>query len=171
MIHKNYKIALVLLGFLSAIIVAQANPIKTEVRNTLNFNFNWKFHKGDNPQFREIGFDDSDWRKLNVPHDWSIEGDYQPDAPFGERTGFFPEGIAWYRKHFTIDACKKNKQFVIQFDGVYMNSEVFVNGQYCGRRPSGYATFHYDITSNLKFGEENVIAVRVDNSIPAGSRW
>ncbi|GAA3617372.1 hypothetical protein GCM10022396_39910 [Flavivirga amylovorans] len=143
----------------------------TQARNEQNFNKDWLFSLGDNPQYREVKFEDEGWRKLNVPHDWSIEGEYQPDAYKGFRTGFFPEGIGWYRKHFKVDKNKTNKQFVIQFDGVYMNSEVWVNGRYCGRRPYGYATFQYDITAHLKFGEENIIAVRVDNSVPAGSRW
>ena len=143
----------------------------TQVRNQTNFNFGWKFKLGDAPERRATNYDDSQWKDLNVPHDWSIEGDYQPDAYLGFRTGFFPEGIGWYRKHFTVDASKKNKQFIIQFDGVYRNSQVWVNGKYCGNRPYGYATFQYDITSHLKFGEDNVVAVRVDNSIPASSRW
>lgn len=145
--------------------------ITTQVRQHKNFNMDYKFILSDHPEYREPGFDDAGWRKLNVPHDWNIERDYQPDAPRGYRTGFFPEGIGWYRKTFTVDASKANKQFVIQFDGVYMKSEVFVNGEYCGNRPYGYATFQYDITDHLKFGKENVIAVRVDNSVPAGSRW
>ena len=153
--------------FVTTVMMSQ----NTNVRKQENFNFDWKFLLSDNPEYREVNTNDSSWRTLNLPHDWSIEGDYQPDAKLGFRTGFFPEGIGWYRKHFTIDASKSNKQFLVQFDGVYMNSEVWVNGEFCGRRPYGYATFRYDITSKLKFGKENVIAVRVDNSVPAASRW
>ncbi|VGO20413.1 glycoside hydrolase family 2 TIM barrel-domain containing protein [Pontiella sulfatireligans] len=161
-----------LAGIMTAGIVAtEANEIQTKVRKQEKFNANWKFSLSDNPEYREPGFTDSTWRTLNVPHDWSIEGEYQPNKYMGMRGGFFPEGIGWYRKCFTVDPSKKNKQFTIQFDGVFRNSEVYVNGRFMGRRPYGYATFQYDITSALKFGEDNVIAVRVDNSVPAGSRW
>ncbi|VGO18913.1 glycoside hydrolase family 2 TIM barrel-domain containing protein [Pontiella sulfatireligans] len=145
--------------------------VETQVRQQRLFNEGWTFSLSDNPEYREPGFDDSDWRRLNVPHDWSIEGGYQSDKYLGFRGGFFPEGIGWYRKEFTIPKEKQNKQFTIQFDGVFRNSEVWVNGRYLGRRPFGYASFQYDITSALEFGGRNVIAVRVDNSVPAGSRW
>lgn len=168
MIHfRNTLIGFCLLLSLNIL----AGNIKNDVRVEQNFNFDWKFQLGDNPEFREPAYNDTQWRTLNVPHDWSIEGDYQPNKYLGNKNGYFPEGIGWYRKTFTVDASKSNKQIVIQFDGVYMNSEVYINGRFCGRRPYGYATFQYDLTANIKFGKENVIAVRVDNSVPAASRW
>lgn len=166
----NFKLMLIVVCAFITVHV-WSNEMQTNTRVEEKFNKDWKFILSDNPEFREPSFKDSDWRKLDLPHDWSIEGDYVPDKYLGFKNGYFPEGIGWYRKHFSIDASKTNKQFVIQFDGVYMNSEVWVNGQFCGRRPYGYATFQYDITSMLKFGNENVIAVRVDNSVPAASRW
>ncbi|MFR9503974.1 MAG: glycoside hydrolase family 2 TIM barrel-domain containing protein [Rikenellaceae bacterium] len=144
---------------------------KTTVRVEENFNSDWKFILGDSPEYREPSFNDSSWRELSLPHDWSIEGEYTPDFPTGKNNGFFPEGLGWYRKSFTISKDDKNKQFVIQFDGVFMNSEVWINGRYLGRRPFGYSTFQYDLTESLKFGEENIIAVRVDNSNPGADRW
>lgn len=144
---------------------------KTTVRSTSDFNSNWLFTLGDNPEYREPNYDDSNWRKLSLPHDWSIEGEYTPDFPTGKNNGFFPEGLGWYRKSFTVAREDVNKQFVVQFDGVMMNSEVWINGRYLGKRPFGYSTFRYDITEELKFGEENIIAVRVDNSNPGGDRW
>ncbi|MFR9555291.1 MAG: glycoside hydrolase family 2 TIM barrel-domain containing protein [Rikenellaceae bacterium] len=144
---------------------------QTLVRQSECFNSNWRFTLGDAPEYREVDFDDSQWRELSLPHDWSIEGEYTPDFPTGKNNGFFPEGLGWYRKSFTVSREDKNKQFVIQFDGVFMNSEVWINGRYLGRRPFGYSTFRYDLTDAFKFGEENVIAVRVDNSNPGADRW
>lgn len=169
---KLKMISVLLAGVLIAgLELVAAAEVQTKVRKQDAFNADWKFLLADRPEFREASFNDSAWRTLNVPHDWSIEGEYVANKYLGFRGGFFPEGIAWYRKHFTVDPSKKNKQFTIQFDGVYRNSEVYVNGLFIGRRPFGYATFQYDITSALKFGKDNVIAVRVDNSVPAGSRW
>ncbi len=144
---------------------------KTTVREVDNFNAEWRFTLGDNPDYREPSFDDSAWRELTLPHDWSIEGEYTPDFPTGKNNGFFPEGLGWYRKSFKVAAEDRNRQFVIQFDGVFMNSEVWINGRYLGRRPFGYSTFRYDLTDALKFGGENTIAVRVDNSNPGADRW
>ncbi|MFR9581454.1 MAG: glycoside hydrolase family 2 TIM barrel-domain containing protein, partial [Rikenellaceae bacterium] len=144
---------------------------ETSVRESQNFNSDWKFTLGDAPEYREPSFDDSGWRKLSLPHDWSIESEYTPDFPTGKNNGFFSEGLGWYRKSFTIPTEDKNQQFVIQFDGVFMNSEVWINGRYLGRRPFGYSTFRYDLTDALKFGEANTIAVRVDNSNPGADRW
>ncbi|MFI3320908.1 MAG: glycoside hydrolase family 2 TIM barrel-domain containing protein [Rikenellaceae bacterium] len=166
---KKTLLLLILTLFALHSIAAQWN--KTSVRESSCFNSDWKFVLGDNPEFREPNFDDSSWRKLSLPHDWSIEGEYAPDFIAGKNNGFFPEGLGWYRKSFTVPATDKNKQFVIQFDGVFMNSEVWINGKYLGRRPFGYSTFRYDLTDALKFGGENIIAVRVDNSVPGATRW
>ncbi|MFI3304532.1 MAG: glycoside hydrolase family 2 TIM barrel-domain containing protein [Rikenellaceae bacterium] len=143
----------------------------TSVRECENFNSDWLFTLGDSPEFREPSFDDSEWRELTLPHDWSIESEYTPDFPTGKNNGFFTEGLGWYRKSFTVAKEDRNCQFVIQFDGVFMNSEVWINGRYLGRRPFGYSTFRYDLTDALKFGGENTIAVRVDNSNPGADRW
>ncbi|MFR9554272.1 MAG: glycoside hydrolase family 2 TIM barrel-domain containing protein [Rikenellaceae bacterium] len=145
--------------------------VTTSVREKLLFNDNWRFTQNDAPEQREFEFDDSSWRELTLPHDWSIEGEYTPDILSGRFNGYFPEGLGWYRKSFSVSAEEKNKQFVIEFEGVFMNSQVWINGQYLGNRPYGYSTFRYDITAFLKFDQENVIAVRVDNSIPGADRW
>jgi len=142
-----------------------------QIKRQTNINSDWLFILGDNPEYRMPELNDKKWRNLDLPHDWSIEGKYTPDFETGKNNGFFPEGIGWYRKHFTVSKDLKNKQFVIQFNGVFMNSEVWINGRYLGRRPFGYATFRYDLTDNIKFGEDNVIAVRVDNSQPGADRW
>ena len=118
-----------------------------------------------------VAFADEDWRLLNLPHDWAIEGDFSQDNPSGTGGGALPGGIGWYRKTFVPEKADAGKKFRIVFDGVYMNSEVFINGVSLGHRPYGYITFSYDLTPHLKWGEENVIAVRVDNSEQPNSRW
>ncbi|MFR9503254.1 MAG: glycoside hydrolase family 2 TIM barrel-domain containing protein [Rikenellaceae bacterium] len=147
----------------------------TVVRSESLFNEGWRFSLTDNPQYRDANYDDSAWRSLTLPHDWSIEESYDPTGERGgtKNNGFFAQGLGWYRKEFKIAESSKDKMFTVQFDGVFMNSEVWINGTFLGRRPYGYSTFQYDMTPYLNFGEEavNVIAVRVDNSLPLASRW
>jgi beta-galactosidase len=112
-------------------------------------------------------YNDSWWRQLDVPHDWAREGDFYVGNPSGAGGGALPGGIGWYRKHFTLDKIEK---VFLEFDGVYMNATVYVNGQKVGFRPYGYSSFEYDITPYVKEGE-NVVAVRVDNSDQPNSRW
>jgi beta-galactosidase len=139
-------------------------------RTYIDMDSDWLFSRGDSPSGPLPAFDDSGWRKLNVPHDWSIEGPF--DASLGSSTGYAPGGIAWYRKHFKLDAAHKGNAVAIEFDGIYNNSEVWINGQFVGRRPYGYSSFQCDLTPYLKFGkDENVLAVRVDHSRLPDSRW
>jgi len=138
-------------------------------RETIKFDFGWKFNLGDIYKAKEPGFDDSEWRKINLPHDWSVESDFNPKL--ASCTGYLHGGIAWYRKTFEVPAEYKGKTVTIQFDGVYNNSEVWVNGNYLGLRPYGYISFYYDITPYLEFGKKNVISVRVDHSKYADTRW
>lgn len=141
-------------------------------RLIIDFNQAWQFSLGDTPEAINESFDDSDWRKLNVPHDWSIEGEFSPEHPATTGGGALPGGVGWYRKHFSLTEQELQKQVFIQFDGVYMNSEVWINGQYLGKRPFGYISFEYDLTPYLNpAGKENVLAVRVDNSQQPNSRW
>jgi len=135
-----------------------------------NIDFDWKFYLGDNPQAKQANFQDKDWRTLNLPHDWSIEGQYDQDNPAGIAGGFLPTGTGWYRKHIAWDESWSNNLVKLEFDGVYMNSEVWVNGHYLGKRPYGYISFTYDITEYLEKGD-NVISVRVDNSKAPSGRW
>ncbi|MCR5130318.1 MAG: DUF4982 domain-containing protein [Prevotella sp.] len=119
----------------------------------------------------EVAFEDTRWRRLNLPHDWSVEGVMSPHL--ASCTGYLPGGIGWYRKHFATPAAKDDfvKTF-IYFEGVYNRSEVYLNGHLLGKRPNGYASFLYDMTPYLnKEGEDNVLAVRVDHSQYADSRW
>jgi beta-galactosidase len=132
----------------------------------------WSFHLGDLPDAQTPAFNDQAWRKLDVPHDWAIEFPVDQNAPAGGAGGYFPGGIGWYRKHFTTPATWTGKTESIQFDGVYLNSQVFLNGKLLGKRSSGYASFAYDITPALApAGQENTLAVRVDDSVQPNTRW
>ncbi len=134
------------------------------------FDFNWRFCKGDFPSAMMPGFDDADWRTVDLPHDWSIEGPFGPEYASG--SGYVPGGIGWYRKHFKLDTADKDRRVEVEFDGVYNNSEVWINGHFVGRRPCGYSSFYYDLTPHVKFDDaQNVIAVRVDHTQFADSRW
>ncbi|MFI5157777.1 MAG: beta-galactosidase GalB [Sphingobacteriales bacterium] len=141
-------------------------------RKVENFDSNWKFMLGDDSLAKNNTFNDQNWRTLDLPHDWSIEGAFSSKNPTTQAEGGLPAGIGWYRKTFTLPVSSKNKNIIINFDGVYHNSEVWINGHYLGKRPNGYISFNYDLTGYLKFGNQtNVIAVRVDNSDQPNSRW
>ena len=133
------------------------------------FNENWRFNLSDVKEGAKPGLDDSKWRVLNLPHDWTVEGVYSPDK--ASSTGYLPGGIGWYRKSFTVPASEKGNNAFIYFEGVYNQSEVFINGNSVGKRPNGYISFMYDLTPYLKYGEENVLSVKVDHSKEADSRW
>ena len=141
--------------------------LTVQARERQNFDNDWRFILADTASMSQVDYNDSFWRKLNVPHDWAIEGDFYVGNPSGAGGGALPGGIGWYRKHFTLDKIEK---VFIEFDGVYMNSTVYVNGKEVGFRPYGYSSFEYDITPYVKKGE-NVVAVRVDNSDQPNSRW
>jgi len=132
-------------------------------------NDNWKFILKDTTDAKNSNFNDSKWKSVNVPHDWSIEGRLSPTL--ASCTGFLPGGIGWYRKTFNIPQNKSGKKVYLYFEGVYNRSEVFINGHSLGKRPNGYISFAYDATPYIKYGEDNTIAVRVDHSMSADSRW
>ena len=136
------------------------------------FNNDWRFHLGEAPGFMVSNFDDHLWRMLQLPHDWSIEGEIDRSNPSGESGGFYPNGIGCYRKSFKLPERLKGKRISIRFDGIYMNSTVYLNGVYLGNRPYGFSTFEYDLTPNLKYGDqENILAVKVYHSLQPSSRW
>jgi len=141
-----------------------------ETRQRLLMDNSWKFIQSDIKEAERQNFDDSKWRTLNLPHDWSIEGEFKEDAITKGPGGYLPTGIGWYRKHFNIASIGTGQQFWIEFDGVYMNSDVWINGQHLGKHPYGYTSFYYDLTPYIKKGE-NILAVRVDNSVQPNSRW
>ncbi len=135
------------------------------------FDSDWRFLKADATGAEQSKFRDSAWRKLNLPHDWSIEGPFSETNLTGGAGAFMPSGIAWYRKHFSLPATLASHDVSIQFDGVMQNSDVWINGFHLGHRPYGYISFSYDLTGHLNFGGDNVIAVRADTSAQPASRW
>lgn len=160
--------------YLSAILLisGSCSTDKDFARSILNFNKEWKFYLGDAPGASEPDYNDAEWRNLNLPHDWSIEGDFNKDHPATPGGGALPGGIGWYRKIFTISEQDKDKLVFIDFDGIYQNSEVWINGHYLGKRPYGYISFRYELTPYLIYDDEkNVLAVKVDNSKQPNSRW
>lgn len=157
--------------FILALIFACFTASAQMPRKRVSFDQNWRFVLGDNGQAKNAEFDDSKWRMLDLPHDWSIEGSFNEKNPTTQAEGGLPAGIGWYRKTFTVPNSSKNKKVFIDFDGVYRNSEVWINGHYLGKRPNGYISFSYNLTPYLKFGAQNVIAVKVDNSGQPNSRW
>jgi len=144
---------------------------KSSVRQINDFTEDWKFCLGDDSLASNEKYDDSQWRTLNLPHDWSIEADFSAANPASPGGGALPGGIGWYRKTFVADQSLENKDVYIDFDGVYRDSRVWINGNLLGERPYGYISFRYDLTPFIKKGDENVIAVRVDNSKQPNSRW
>ena len=139
-------------------------------RQHLSMDPGWRFTLGDPAGAERPAFDDRGWRRLDLPHDWSIEGTMRQDAKGGGQMAFLPGGVGWYRKAFRLPASANGLEASLEFDGVYMNSDVWINGVHLGSRPYGYISFAYNISGHLKSGV-NLIAVRVDNSHQPNSRW
>ncbi|MBR5843900.1 MAG: DUF4982 domain-containing protein [Bacteroidaceae bacterium] len=148
----------------------EANTNQPRTRES--FDSDWLFMLTDNQGVEKPEYDDSQWRKLNLPHDWAIEGDFSADNPSGYAGGALPGGMGWYRKHFIVDSADlaEGRQIYLDFDGVYMLSTVYINGVSTGTRPYGYISFRRNITPLLHPGE-NVVAVSVDNTLQPNSRW
>jgi beta-galactosidase len=140
-------------------------------RTILSFDSDWRFLKGDVTNAETVQVDDSAWRRLDVPHDWSIEGPFEQTNKAGGAGAFLPSGVAWYRKHFTLPKGDSNACAFIEFDGVMANSDVWINGYHLGHRPYGYVSFSYELTGHLNAGGDNVLAVRTDTSQEPASRW
>jgi beta-galactosidase len=170
---KNIQIiaSLFLFSLLTLNCVSAQKKMKADFEKKQLFDFDWKFSFGESSTANTVSFDDSSWRKLDLPHDWSIEGKSEKNNPSGGDGGFFPAGMGWYRKTFSVPVQWKNQKVAIYFEGVYMNAEVFVNGKSVGMQPYGYTSFEYDLTPYLKFGKQNIIAVKVDNSQQKNCRW
>ena len=137
----------------------------------VSFDKGWRFTLSDSTEMRNPAYDDSSWRRLDLPHDWAIEGNFSEDNPSGTGGGALPGGVGWYRKTFRLPRSMDGKQVYVDFDGAYMNATVYINGHELGTRPYGYASFSYDITPWLNPEGENVLAVRVDNAEQPNSRW
>ncbi|MCD7935414.1 MAG: DUF4982 domain-containing protein [Tannerellaceae bacterium] len=157
--------------FLILCLFAMSLSIRAQVSfgDPQKLNDQWKFYLGDPEEARSAGFDDEKWRPVDLPHDWSVQGQLSPSLASG--TGFLPGGIGWYRKTVTVPQSEEGRKVYLYFEGVYNRSEVFINGQSLGKRPNGYISFMYDATPFIEYGKENTIAVRVDHSRYADSRW
>lgn len=148
-----------------------AAPEGEAVARRQDFNTGWTFCLTDDSLAARPDYDDSPWRRLDLPHDWAIEGDFSPNHPSGTGGGALPGGVGWYRKVFHVDESRRDRRLYIDFDGVYMNATVYINGHRLGTRPYGYISFRYDLTPYLHWGGDNVLAVRVDNAEQPNSRW
>lgn len=161
---------LIIWSIVGILLTACTSASENNPRITEDFNFNWKFFQGDVENGQSTDLSDATWKEVRLPHDWSVENSFTRENTAGS-TGFLPGGIGWYRKSFKMPADAKGKVIWIEFDGVYSNSEVWINGHYLGKRPYGYIPFKYDLTEYLKYGESNQIAVKVDRSAYIDCRW
>lgn len=158
-LKRNVLFMLLLIGLLSTFpSMLQA----AQVARKLSFDDAWQFSYGE---FQEK------WRNLTLPHDWSIEQNVDKDAPAGNDGGYYPTGIGWYRKEYVVPAYMKGEKIYLYFEGVYMNSSVYVNNKLVGGHPYGYTSFFCDATEAIIPGKKNIIKVRVDNSQQKNCRW
>ncbi|WP_291126323.1 sugar-binding domain-containing protein, partial [Dysgonomonas sp. UBA7698] len=157
--------------FLTAILSITSISIMGQVSfgQSEKINSSWKFYLSDIPEAKAKAYDDSKWKSVEIPHDWSVKEQLSPTL--ASATGYLPGGIGWYRKTINIPKEKQDEKTYIYFEGVYNYSEVFINGHLLGKRPNGYISFMYDITPYIEYGKDNTIAVRVDHSQSADSRW
>ena len=146
-------------------------PARAEGRTILPLDPGWSFHQGTADGAEAPGFDDSGWRKLDIPHDWSIEGRFDKKAATTGAGGWMPSGVAWYRKEIQLPANAEGQRVWVEFDGVMANSDVWWNGQHIGHRPNGYVSFRYDVTPHAKPGVANLLVVKSDTSAQPASRW
>jgi beta-galactosidase len=163
------NIAAIILPALLALKISAA-PLPS-ARLTGNFDAGWLFLRADPPGAERPDFSDAAWRKLDLPHDWSIEGPFAKTNPSDGAGAFLPAGGGWYRKHFLLPDSASNRCVSAEFDGVMANSDVWINGFHLGHRPNGYVGLDYELTGHLNFGGDNVIAVRCDNSVQPASRF
>lgn len=161
-----WLVPVILLSFLSC-----SQQADDRVRVRTKFTRGWKFILDNSDLFSDAGYDDSSWRILNLPHDWSIEGAFSEEHPASAGGGALPGGIGWYRKTFYVPETDKGKRVFIDFDGIYQKGEVWINGHRLGMRPYGYSSVRYELTPYLNFGTNNTLAVKVDNSEQPNSRW
>ncbi|MBT3244685.1 MAG: DUF4982 domain-containing protein [Bacteroidetes bacterium] len=164
------KILLIVCIVLSLLLLSCETKKIDNKRELKSIDLDWKFIQKDIQGAENISFDDSEWRQLNLPHDWSIEGEYNKNNSSGIAGAFLPTGIGWYRKNLDIEKLQADDKYFVEFAGVYMNSDVWINGHHLGNRPNGYISFSYDIRPYLQEGA-NLLAVRVDHSKTPSGRW
>ncbi len=163
MVGRNLLVSLIATTIFAATLLAQAREVQP-------LDFDWRFALGDPAHAEDPAFDDSQWRSIDLPHDWSIEGEYNESNPAGGAGAYLPGGIGWYRRVLDVPESWSGKRVSIEFDAAQRNSDVWINGHHLGTRPYGYISFSYDLTPHLKPGR-NVLAVRLDNSHLPAARW
>jgi beta-galactosidase len=166
--HRSVIIGLV---FLSVCVATFSAYAAEPNRQRLLMDMNWKFNLGDVEGAEKPAFNDTAWRGVDLPHDYGIEGKVNRNNPGDGSAGYFPGGRGWYRRTFTAPRSWNGKRVSVEFGGVYMNADVWINGRHLGSHPYGYTTFYYDLTPHLKPGRKNVLAVRVDNTDFGNTRW
>lgn len=166
-----FSTKLLYMAFLLSYICFPADASAGDIKRKQLFDDGWKFCLGEHLEASSGNYNDTGWRNIDLPHDWSIEGRITPESPAGNDGGYFPTGTGWYRKKFNLSSDYLGKKVRIYFEGVYMNAEVFINGHSLGKQPYGYSSFHYDLTPHLNYGGENIIAVHVDNLQQKNCRW
>ncbi len=162
---------LVCVNFCSLALALVAALPAFAARQNIPFEHDWRFLKADAPGAESRTFDDSAWRKLDLPHDWAIEGPFDQKNPAGGAGAFLPSGFGWYRKSFTLPSSDSGRRVFVEFDGIMANSDVWINGFHLGKRPYGYVSLQYELTGHVDFGKPNVLAVRADTSAQPASRW
>lgn len=169
---NNFQKILILLGIIITLAFnSKGNDTDLNSRK-INFNSGWNFHLNNRAIDKDTVNSNTLWRTLKLPHDWSIEGQFDEKSPAGYGGGALNGGLGWYKKTFHVAIANKTKTTSIIFDGVYRNSEVWINGHYLGKRPNGYIGFQYDLSPYLNYGNKNnEILVKVDNSKQPNSRW
>ncbi|HVQ37225.1 MAG TPA: glycoside hydrolase family 2 TIM barrel-domain containing protein, partial [Pyrinomonadaceae bacterium] len=156
----------------ASIVLLTAAAAEAQSRRQLPIETGWRFSLSDPVDAEQATFDDSKWRRVDVPHDWSIEGPFDEKNPTGGAGAYLPSGVGWYRLRFELPNAQSRQRVFVDFDGVMANSDVWINGIHLGKRPYGYVGFRYELTGHLNFGKgPNLIAVRVDNSAQPASRW
>jgi beta-galactosidase len=165
---KKIKILVIILAICHTTILCAQNK-KDDVRINQLFNFGWKFKAGDASNAQNLTFNDSDWRKLDLPHDFQFEQPWDKEASRGR--GFKAMGVGWYRKTFKADAGWKGKRVLLDFEGIMLNGEVWLNGKKIGGTDYGYLGFESDIADVLKYDADNVVAVRASTGENGNSRW
>ncbi len=163
--HSIYKVKS---SFIIIFLIVQSFILQAQQSNKILFNDGWKFHKGDISLEESKIINDQIWRHVDLPHDWSVEGPFSDQWASG--TGYLPAGIAWYKKTFDITNWQDNNRYAIYFDGIYKNSEIWINGHFLGKKPNGFIPIQYDLTPYIK-AEGNLIIVKVDHSEYADSRY
>jgi len=160
--------------FTALLIVCLASAALAGERRLLDSG--WRFHQGDAPGSEGLDFDDRSWRRVDLPHDWSVESPPAKEAPSEGGGGYHAAGVGWYRRELPLESSKLRPHppgtvIRLEFEGVYRNAEVWFNGRPLGRHTYGYTPFSLDVTDRVRFDRPNVVAVRVDNSRQPNSRW